>query len=80
MNNPGKPELVATGLGWPEGPTLQGDGSVVFVESYRSQLTVYRDGKVSRLAYTAGAPNSCVVGARGELYVCQNGGTVGGKG
>ena len=56
---------------------LQNDGSLVFVESYRSQLTVFRDGKVSQLAYTAGAPNSCVVGADGELYVCQNGGTVG---
>lgn len=77
MNRPSKPELVATGLGWPEGPTLQKDGSVVFVESYRSQLSVYRNGKVQKLAYTAGAPNSCVVGAKGELYVCQNGGTVG---
>lgn len=73
----GKPELVASGLGWPEGPTLQKDGSVVFVESYRSQLSVWRNGKVEKLAYTAGAPNSCVVGAGGELYVCQNGGTVG---
>lgn len=73
----GKPELMAAGLGWPEGPTLQKDGSVVFVESYRSQLSVWRNGKVEKLAYTAGAPNSCVVGAGGELYVCQNGGTVG---
>ncbi len=77
MSKPSKPELVAGGLGWPEGPTLQKDGSVVFVESYRSQLSVYRNGKVEKLAYTAGAPNSCVVGAGGELYVCQNGGTVG---
>jgi gluconolactonase len=77
MTDYGKPQLMAEELGWPEGPTLQQDGSVVFVESYRSQLSVFRDGKVSRLAYTAGAPNSCVVGAKGELYVCQNGGTVG---
>ena len=32
---------------------------------------------VSQYAYTAGGPNSCVVGRNGELYVCQNGGTVG---
>ena len=51
MNKASKPELVATGLGWPEGPTLQKDGSLVFVESYRSQLTVFRDGKVSQLAF-----------------------------
>lgn len=73
-----KPELVAADLGWPEGPTVLDDGSVVFVESYRSQLTVVgKDGKARRLAYTAGAPNSCVLGSDGALYVCQNGGTVG---
>ena len=32
---------------------------------------------MTRYAYTAGGPNSCVVGADGMLYVCQNGGTVG---
>lgn len=75
---PSAPELIVSGLGWPEGPTMRPDGSVIFVESYGSQLTVVgKDGKPKRLAYTAGAPNSCVIGADGELYVCQNGGTVG---
>jgi gluconolactonase len=55
MNKANEAELVATGLGWPEGPTLQSDGSIVFVESYRSQLTVYRDGTLSQLASTAGS-------------------------
>ena len=32
---------------------------------------------VSRYAYTAGGPNSCVLGADGVLYACQNGGTTG---
>jgi gluconolactonase len=50
----------------------------VFVESYRSQLSVWAPGEgVRRYAYTAGAPNSSVLGASGEMYVCQNGGTVG---
>jgi gluconolactonase len=71
-------ESVAHDLGWPEGPTIAGDGGVVFVESYRSQLTVWKpDGSVEQRAYVVGAPNSCVHGAGGELYVCQNGGTVG---
>lgn len=71
-------EQLADGLGWPEGPTRLPDGSCVFVESYRSQLTVWTPGEgISRYAYTAGAPNSCVLGADGEFYVCQNGGTVG---
>jgi gluconolactonase len=40
-------------------------------------LTVVGADKVARqYAYTAGAPNSSVLGADG-LYVCQNGGTVG---
>ena len=78
MIDAGTPELVAVGLGWPEGPTVQPDGSLVFVESYRSQLTVVgTDNQARQLAYTAGAPNSCVTGNDGALYVCQNGGTVG---
>jgi gluconolactonase len=70
-------EQLADGLGWPEGPTVLPDGRVVFVESYRSQLTVWSPDGVSRYAYTAGAPNSSVLGADGAVYVCQNGGTVG---
>jgi gluconolactonase len=75
---PGPPELIASGLGWPEGPTVLPDGSLVFVDSYRSQLTVVGAGSPPRrFAYTAGAPNSCMLGGDGALYVCQNGGTVG---
>jgi gluconolactonase len=71
-------ELVASGLGWPEGPTALPDGRIIFVESYRSQITAVGPDHVQRrFAYTAGAPNSCVLGADGEVYVCQNGGTVG---
>lgn len=73
-----KLEMVASGLGWPEGPTVLPDGRLVFVESYRSQLTVVGSGSApQRFAYVAGAPNSCVLGAEGWVYVCQNGGTVG---
>ena len=72
-----KPILLADGLGWPEGPAISADGSVVLVESYRSQLTRWTFAGLDELANVAGAPNSCVYGAAGELYVCQNGGTVG---
>ena len=78
MNNATEPELVAADLGWPEGPTILADGRIVFVESYRSQLTaVGSDGEARKFAYVAGAPNSSVIGADGALYVCQNGGTIG---
>jgi gluconolactonase len=73
-----RPQMIASGLGWPEGPTVLPDGRLVFVESYRSQLTVVgADGEPRLFAYVAGAPNSCVLGAGGEIYLCQNGGTVG---
>ena len=72
------PEMVTAGLGWPEGPTALPDGRLVFVESYRSQLTVVGGDRTPRqFAYVAGAPNSCILGANGWVYVCQNGGTVG---
>lgn len=75
---PGVTELIASGLGWPEGPTVLPDGSLAFVDSYRSQITVIgADRRPRQFAYTAGAPNSCVLGGDGALYVCQNGGTVG---
>lgn len=78
MNNNNAPELIASGLGWPEGPVARPDGSVVFVESYRSQLSVVGSDRTARqFAYVAGAPNACVLGSAGEFYVCQNGGTVG---
>lgn len=71
-------ELLAEGLGWAEGPTVLPDGRVCFVETYRSQISVWERGRgVARYAYTAGGPNSCVLGGDGVLYACQNGGTVG---
>jgi gluconolactonase len=71
-------ELLADGLGWAEGPVVLPDGRICFVESFRSQVSVWERGRgVSRYAYTAGAPNSCVLGEGGTMYVCQNGGTVG---
>lgn len=71
-------ELLAEGLGWAEGPTVLPDGRICFVETYRSQVSVWERGRgVSRYAYTAGGPNSCVLGEGGVMYVCQNGGTTG---
>ena len=72
------PELLADELGWAEGPAILSDGRVCFVETYRSQVSVWEKNKgVSQYSFTAGGPNSCVLGNAGELYVCQNGGTTG---
>ena len=46
---------VATGLGWPEGPTVLPDGRIVLVESYRSQLTAI-DGNGSAQAASPMSP------------------------
>ena len=74
----GRPELVATGLGFPEGPVVTPDGAFVCVDSYREELTMIgTDGAPRHLAFTGGAPNSCVLGSDGLYYVCQNGGTTG---
>lgn len=69
---------IAEGLAWPEGPAVLPDGRVVFVETYRSQLTVWTPGGgTERFAYTGGGPNAAILGSDGCLYVTQNGGVVG---
>jgi gluconolactonase len=66
---------LASGLGWPEGPSVLPDGGIAFVEMYRSQVSVFRKGcDVERLADTGGGPNATIVGSDGLLYVTQNGG------
>ena len=73
-----KAEVVAEGLVWPEGPAVLEDGSVAFVETYRSQVSVWTPGKgVRKLAHTGGGPNAVCLGSDGCLYVTQNGGIVG---
>jgi gluconolactonase len=69
---------VDEGLAWPEGPALLEDGSVAFVETYRSQVSAWSpDGGHRVYAHTGGGPNAVALGADGCLYLCQNGGVVG---
>lgn len=71
-------QLLADGRGWAEGPTVRADGCVLFVETFRSQVTIWEPGLgVRRFADTQGGPNSCVMCADGSVVVCQNGGTTG---
>lgn len=70
--------MIAQGLGWPEGPTKLADGRLAFVETYRSQISVYNaGGGVTRLHDVGGGPNACLSGGDGAIYVTQNGGVVG---
>ena len=73
-----KVEMLADGLGWPEGPAPLPDGRIVFVETYRSQVSVWRPGHtVEQFAYVGGGPNAVLAAADGYCYVTQNGGVIG---
>ena len=73
-----KVEMLADGLGWPEGPAPLPDGRILFVETYRSQVSIWRHGHaVEQFAYVGGGPNAVLAAADGYSYVTQNGGVIG---
>ncbi|MBB6425213.1 SMP-30/gluconolactonase/LRE family protein [Sphingopyxis sp. JAI128] len=75
MSGYGTPEVVATGLRFPEGPVPMSDGSVLLVEIARGTLTrVTPDGRRSVVAEPGGGPNGLAIGPDGAAYVCNNGG------
>ena len=75
MSGFGAPEVVATGLRFPEGPVSMPDGSVLLVEIARGTLTrVAVDGSLSVVAELGGGPNGLAIGPDGAAYVCNNGG------
>ena len=68
--------ILATGLGFPEGPVVCADGSVVLTEIRNNQCSrVTPDGKVSVFSATGGGPNGLAIGPDGFLYLCNNGGS-----
>jgi len=71
--------LLASGLGFPEGPTILGDGRVVLCDGNTGELLVYDNGAVSPYARTGGSPWGTVPGSDGAIYVTQ-GGNVPGSG
>lgn len=73
------PALRASGLGFPEGPVVMGDGRIVFCDGNTGELLAYSGEGVSRYALTGGSPWGAVLGSDGALYVTQ-GGNVPGSG
>jgi gluconolactonase len=70
-------EVLAEGLGHPEGPYVLPDGRVVFANTYRSEIGVWEPGgRTGTYAFTGGAPNACMLGTDGFVY-CTNCPTVG---
>ena len=67
--------VVATGLGFPEGPVVLSDGSVLCVELRHGRLVrVSGDGSVDPVAELGGSPNGAAIGPDGAVYVCNSGG------
>ena len=68
-------QVVATGLGFPEGPVVLPDGSVLCVELRNGRLVrVAEDGTVDVVADLGGSPNGAAIGPDGAAYVCNSGG------
>src|SRR3546814_582354 len=66
MSGFGAPEVVATGLRFPEGPVPMPDGSVLLVEIARGTLTrVSTDGSLSVVAELGGGPTGLAGGCGG---------------
>lgn len=67
--------VIASGLGYPEGPVAMADGSIVLVELQAGTLTrIAPDGTRSVIAALGGSPNGVAVGPDGRFYVCNSGG------
>jgi len=68
--------ILASGLGFPEGPVTMADGSVILTEIRNGRCSrVTADGKVSVFSANGGGPNGLGVGPDGALYCCNNGGS-----
>jgi gluconolactonase len=67
--------IVASGLGFPEGPVAMADGSVILGEIAGAAVTrIAPDGAKSPVGQAGGGPNGLATGPDGALYVCNNGG------
>ena len=69
-------KILATGLGFPEGPVVCADGSVVLTEIRNGRCSrVTPDGKVSLFSDCGGGPNGLAVAPDGAFILCNNGGS-----
>jgi gluconolactonase len=74
------PTLLASNLGFPEGPVVMPDGRIVFCDGNIGELLAFSpDGSLATFARTGGSPWGAVLGDDGAIYVTQ-GGNVPGSG
>ncbi len=68
-------ELITSGLGYPEGPVYEPDGSILLVEIKGERLArVKPDGTVETVATIKGGPNGAAFGPDGQVYIANSGG------
>src|SRR5213082_1325983 len=65
--------LLASDLGFPEGPVVFPDGRLVFCDGNIGELSSYLDDGVRTFAVTGGSPWGAVLGSDGAIYVTQGG-------
>jgi gluconolactonase len=71
--------LLASNLGFPEGPVVMPDGAIVICDGNTGELLRFSDGGFSTFAATGGSPWGAILGSDGAIYVTQ-GGNVPGSG
>ena len=71
--------LLASDLGFPEGPVVLPGGRLVFCDSNIGELSVFANGRVSTFAGTGGSPWGAVLGSDGAIYVTQGGNVPGSR-
>jgi gluconolactonase len=71
--------LLASGLGFPEGPVVMPDGGIVICDGNTGELLRWDGGAFAKFAHTGGSPWGAVLGSDGAIYVTQ-GGNVPGSG
>jgi gluconolactonase len=67
-------EVIATGLGFPEGPVVMKDGSVIVTELRKKCITRLWNGKREVIATPGGSPNGLAIGPDGALWCTNSGG------
>lgn len=67
-------EVIASGVGFTEGPVFTQDGRIVFTSIDQGKVYQVENGETSVLALTGGGPNGATEGADGTIYIAQNGG------
>ena len=67
--------VMASGLGFPEGPIAMPDGSVLVVEIAAGTMSrILPRGERKVVVELGGGPNGAALGSDGHVYVCNNGG------